>query len=556
MPAQPGNAILLQYRAQPPAAQPGAAVLLDSRPTAATRTARAGIVAPWAVAAPLAADVRGVMEPTTPRDVAVAAPWAVGQRSDSRTAAPWGVVTAADRAALAPWGAFGHRHAADLAAPWGIAATADRATRAPWGRYGAHPARLAVVPWGVARAADRAAVAPWGVYAALSLGLAVPLDSATPADRRWVIPWLRYARQLNPGWGVVIEPGGPPVDENGTVLVPNLRSYIVLNNVTLMRVSNALSLPALSLQISIDADSWGWGWSASMPASQLGNLERDAPGVLVELEAQVNGVIWRLLVERITRDRRFGQDRLSVSGRGIAAQLADPIYPAESRDNTAGALTAQQLADAALTYNGAPLGWTLDWQIADWLVPAGAWVHTGTPMDAVTRIASAAGGYVQADPATQTLHVLPRYPLLPWEWADATPDVILPSAATTREGIEYLDRPNYNTVYVSGGTVGGILGQVKIAGTAGDVPAEMVTDALITHVDPARGRGTAILGDTGRQQIMTLETPILADIGLYNVGTLLQWEEGAATRRGLVRSVSISAGMPRVRQTIEVETHA
>lgn len=346
-------------------------------------------------------------------------------------------------------------------------------------------------------------------------------------------------------------PDRPPT----TVIVPVRRTYIVLNNVSLRRVSNNLQLPAISLQIDIDADSWGWGWSASLPGNQLDNLDRDAPAVPVELEAQVNGVLWRLLVERIGTDRRFGQHRLSISGRGIAAELADPIYPAESRDNTAGAMTAQQLADAALTSNGVPLGWTLDWQIADWLVPAGAWVHTGTPMDAVTRIASAAGGYVQADPLTRTLHVLPRYPLLPWEWSTATPGLILPSAVTTREAVEYLGMPEYNRVYVSGGDIGGVLGQVTIAGSAGDLPAEMVVDALITHVDAVRGRGTAILGNTGRQQRMTLETPILPDVGLYTVGTLLEWQEGADTRRGLVRAVGVSAAHPRVRQSIEVECH-
>lgn len=556
MPAQSGASIQLNYGTQPGGAQVGSAIVLDSRPPAAMRTLRTAVVAPWAVATPTAAAVRARMEPTRPCDRGVVAPWLVGVRTNAATAMSWRVAQLADRDARVPWGRFQHRHTALRVVPWSVARQADRGANAPWGIYGARPKSSIVVPWSGARPADHGAIAPWGTYVALALGVAVPLNNATPADHRWISPWLRYSRQLNPGWGVVVEPGGPPVDENGTVVIPKLRTYIVINDVSLRRVSNDLALPPISMQIDIDVDSWGWGWSCSMATSQLANLERDTPGELVELEAMVNGDTWRLLVERITRDRRFGQDRIAVSGRGIAAQLADPIYPAESRDNVSGAMTAQQLAAAALSYNGVPLGWDLDWQIADWLVPAGAWVHTGTPMDAVTRIAAAAGGYVQADPATQVLHVLPRYPLLPWEWAAATPDVILPSAATTREGIEYLDRPNYNAVYVSGGTVGGILGHVKVAGTAGDVPAEMVTDALITHVDAARGRGTAILGDTGRQQIMTLETPILADIGLYNVGTLLQWEEGTATRRGLVRSVSISAGMPRVRQTIEVETHA
>lgn len=405
--------------------------------------------------------------------------------------------------------------------------------------------------------------------AALVRSLRLPQQQARPLPVGWwqaTYPWpeptspysspvaLRFCHAADGSRHLVFGCRAPAAPGH-TVIVPIREVYIVVNNVSLMRVSNSLAIPALTLQVSIDADSWGWGWSSSVPASQLENLLPDGPQSPIELEAQVNGVVWRLLVERIARDRRFGKDRLAVSGRGIAAELADPLYPSESRDNLAGALTAQQLAAAALSTNGVSLGWTLDWQIPDWLVPAGAWVHTGTPMDAVTRIAAAAGGYVQADPLARTLHVLKRYPLLPWEWAAATPDYILPSSATTREATEYIERPNYNLVYVAGSAVGGVLGQVKRAGTAGDLPAEMVVDALVTHADAARGRGSAILGDTGSQQMLTLETPILEEIGLYPVGALIEWQEGAATRRGLVRSVAVNVQRPKVRQTIEVECH-
>lgn len=556
MSAQPGGSILLAYRTQPAQAQAGGAVVLDTQPAATTGGAiRTACVVPWSASRASSSRTSAVVPASVRRDDAKRLPWAPGAPLGAESVAPWGVATATDAAAPALWGEYAQHPATAAALPWGVASKADRGAVLPWGRYAGRPAASASPSWRLAYKADDALVLPWGTYRQAARDLVAVVRPAVPHSPRWNVPWVRFSRPLNPGWGIAVPPNEPPTNEAGTVVVPSLRSYIVLNNVSLVRVSNSLPIPALSLSISIDADSWGWGWSASVPASKLDDLLPSAPGAPIELEAQINGVVWRLFAERIARDRRHGSDRLSVSGRGIAAELSAPLYPEESRNNTAGALTSQQLADAALTVNGVSLGWTLDWQIADWLVPAGAWVHVGTPIDAVARIASAAGGYVQADPVLRTLHVKKRYPVLPWNFGTATPDFILPSSATTREATQYVEKPDYNVVYVAGGAIGGVLGQVKRTGSAGDLPAEMQVDPLVTHADAARGRGESILGDTGVQQILTMETPVLEAIGIYPVGSLIEWQEGASARRGLVRSVSISAALPRVRQTIEVECH-
>ena len=222
---------------------------------------------------------------------------------------------------------------------------------------------------------------------------------------------------------------------------------------------------------------------------------------------------------------------------------------------------ARQAAAAALSINGVPLGWSLDWQAADWLLPSGVWVHSGTPLNAVVRIAEAAGAYVQAAPDTMTLRVLPKYPVAPWDWATATPAVILPASAVLQRGAEHIAKSRYNAVYVVG-QAQGIRARIKRAGTAGDVVAQTVVDPLITHADPARGRGLAVLGDTGLQKRITLETGILPASGVIHVGTLMDWTRDAVTRRGLVRSLAVRAAVPstgsdpiQVRQTIVVETH-
>lgn len=364
--------------------------------------------------------------------------------------------------------------------------------------------------------------------------------------------------------GVIIITPSPDPDEPdpSTIVIPPRRTYIVINDASLTRVSNNLALPVSSISIAIDDGGAHWSWSAALPLAALADLEPDVPGELVELEAVVNGAAFRLLVESVRDREAFGSSSLAIGGRGIAAELSAPAYPVVSHDNAGSPANAQQLADAALTFNGVPLGWTLDWQTADWLVPAGVWVFSGTPLDAVSRIAAAAGAYVQAAPASRVLQVLPRYPVAPWDWHTATPAVILPAAAVLERGTEHAHRPAYNVVYVSG-QAQGIRARVKRTGTAGDVAAEMVVDPLITHADAATGRGMEILGNTGAKRIVRLETGILPASGVIHVGGLMDWVRGSVTQRGLVRGVSISASVPggrsrqplMVRQTVEVETN-
>lgn len=364
---------------------------------------------------------------------------------------------------------------------------------------------------------------------------------------------LRFCR-LSDGTHALIFGCRPRAGPPAQVVVPIRRSYIVINTTTLVRAADGVPLTPLQLALSIDVDSWTWGFDASIPGADLALVEPVAAGEPVELIATVNGAAFRILAERIARDRRFAADRLRISGRGRAGMLASPHSPILTRSN-AEARTVQQLVADALTDNGVSIGWAIDWQAADWLVPAGSYSHTGSYIEHAQRIAEAAGAYVQADRIADTLHILPRYPLLPWEWAAAGPDLELPAAPVVREAIEWHAKPAYNRVYISGSDAGGILGQVTRAGTAGDVVAPMITDPLCTHADAARARGRAILADTGSQARITLELPILPETGIIQPGKLVRYLDGSTPRRGLVRAVRVTAGLPAARQSIELEAH-
>ncbi|QRQ86242.1 hypothetical protein [Cupriavidus oxalaticus] len=373
-----------------------------------------------------------------------------------------------------------------------------------------------------------------------------------PLDFRCL--WLDYAGDdilLN----FAIDPC-PPVNppDGETIIVPVKRVYIVINATTLRRVDGNVLIPAFSMSLSIDADSWTWGFNASLPAETLDAIEPGSDGTPVELEAVINGTAYRVLAEKISRERTFGRAAIRVSGKGKSGLLDTPYAPVQNFSNSSAARTAQQLANDALTVNGASIGWTVNWQATDWLVPAGAWSHQGSYVSALNAIAGAAGAYIQPHPSLKTLNVLSRYPTAPWNWGSVTPDFELPASVTTREGIEWLERPRYNRVFVSGQGQG-VLGQVTRTGTAGDILAPMMTDALITHADAARQRGLAILGDTGRQAHLSLRLPVLEETGVIQPGKFVRYVDGGVTRIGIVRSTSVDVSNPEVWQTIGVETH-
>ena len=339
-----------------------------------------------------------------------------------------------------------------------------------------------------------------------------------------------------------------------TVIVPIRRIYMIINNASLRRVDGNILLPTYSMTLGLDADSWAWSFSATLPGRALPDLESASNGAPVEVEALINGVTYRALVESIERIREFGANDLRIAGRGKTALLDAPYAPTLNLTNAI-ARTAQQIMGDVLTVNGVSLGWAVQWGLVDWLIPAGVFSHQGSYIGAINKIAAAAGGYVQPHPSTQTIKVLPRYPKVPWDWHTITPDFQLPADATSRESLRWLEKPAYNRVFVSGQEVG-VLGQVTRAGTAGNALAPMVVDALITDASVARQRGITVLSDTGRQIEVSLRLPVLPETGIIEPGAIVEYRDGSVTRRGLVRSTSVQAGLPEIWQTLGVQTYA
>lgn len=347
---------------------------------------------------------------------------------------------------------------------------------------------------------------------------------------------------------------GSPEQPGNTIVVPIRKVYIVINNITLHRVDSGAELHAHSFSMSLDDKSWTWSWQASLHADAAAHLGRDSQGDPAEVLAEVNGTPFRLRLVTIARDRRFSPTRWQVSGQGKAAILAEPWAPKLSFGNPSAERTAQQLADNVLTINGVGIGWTVDWGLTDWQVPAGAWALQGSYIDAINDIAGAVGGYVQPHATASVLRVLPRYPAPPWAWSSITPDLEIPEDAAEIEGTQYVDRPAYNRVFV-GGVGAGVFGPFTRAGTAGNSVAPQATHALITDAAAHRQRGIAALSDTGRQEHITLNMQVLPETGVIVPGQFVRYLS-PSPKLGIVRSTSIEWSRPRLRQTVRLETHA
>jgi hypothetical protein len=348
-------------------------------------------------------------------------------------------------------------------------------------------------------------------------------------------------------------PGLPPA---AFQILP-ARFYMTTNTVFAQLLPSLAEVPIDSgATISQDVGSYAWTLSASGPAS-LYNQLAPLPGEPKIIRLTINGIQFVFQLDSPKRTHSFGETKVSITGRSVTASLGAGFARESTRLSTA-PFTAQQLA--ALAIDGS--GITLDWGIEDWLVPAGAWSHTGTPLAAVQAIAEAAGGYVQSHRSLAQLQVRHPYPLLPggipggpWNWNSAFPaDVQLAPDAIISSSLEVRPAAAINAVYVSGAEQG-VLALVKRAGSAGDKLAQMVVDQLITANETATQRGTAIVGAAGDKVMHQLELPVLTGAGqpgilstdqLIEVTDLVPW-------RGRVRAVSVTHDWPSLRQSVLLE---
>lgn len=556
MPAQSGASVLLSYGPQGTQQAGGSLVLAYQAPVTRRRLS-AGVAAPWSASALLRVVLRAPYSKVTQTDQTRAAPWSKGEGQDARQAVPWGRVAELDAERRAPWVDFGKPAQPETGLAWGVAQARDREAAGPWGRYEATVDPISAAPWVRSARRDREAAGPWtGPMVELRQAVVARFRASRPLDQVDRSPWAFYSRRLAPGWGVVIPDGSSP-EPGDNIIVPIRRVYLVINDVFLRRVDDSTRLHTPTLRLAVDRDSWTYTWSASLAIEDRDAVMPDTSGDPVLVEASINGQLFRLVVDDVASDRTHPSKRVSVSGRGWSAVLDDESAISRTYNNDE-ARTAEQLMNEALTVNGVSLGWSVESQLTDWLIPGGVWSHQGTPISALKTIAASVGGYVQPHPTGMTVRVLHPFPVAPWAIDTVTPDFVLPSSAVDQEGLRWVRRPAYNRVFVSGQKEGR-RGQVTRAGSAGDVLAAPVVDPLLTHVDASRQRGIAELGKGGNMVVAALRLQVLPETSVIHPGKVLQYVVGSGssskTYRGYVRGCVVDYSWPKLRQALTVDAY-
>lgn len=317
--------------------------------------------------------------------------------------------------------------------------------------------------------------------------------------------------------------------------IPLRRTYFVLHEIAITRVSDGAALEFADLTLSADIGSWGWSLSGNALGAQTYGRLTAAP--FTEINVRLNGIDWRLLITSMSKSRAFGKTGYAVTGMSPALALTAPLSDARTRQ-IADPWTVSQLADQEVV----DTAWAIDWQAPDWPVPGGVWQYAGqTPMQVISSLADG-HAFVQAERVNRILQVRPRYPAWPWSSFWATPDIEWPLALA--RDLKKTPKPgaNYNAVYAAGTVAGGLMGYVKRAGTAGDVsPGAPLTNLLITHADAARAFGGTYLADQQDQVDVSFNTTLGGDAPLAALASRIDLTEpGQPPLAMLTQAVSLS----------------
>lgn len=430
-------------------------------------------------------------------------------------------------------------------------------------------AKLFDAPWGNPPAKDRSHETVWGpkYYEEICTRDYLPVagdelhfdlhkDIEEVGDKDHVDVWfdsLSYDERCNQrepsGWRDAYTYTPVGLIPSGAVR----RCYIMNNLVTFTRVSDQAPIQAKSISIGTDFDSFCWSLSTDLGSQEAVDLLQPTESGPVPVAIGINGHDFIVQAESWSPARVFARSVGRAGGRSLSAELAPPeavtLTFIESN-----ARNAQQIAAAVLEYTG----WTLNWQMVDWLIPAGVFsCHEQTPLQIIKTLAEAGGGFVQSDMENKTLIVKPRFSIMPWDWETATPDIIVPEDMMTHINGEWTPRPAYNAAFVSGTVEGGISMKLTRNGTAGDVAAGLVTNPLFTATEVCLAAGKKILAESGKWMKVSCGLPVMTDPevpGVLLPGMLVS-VTGVNPWRGMVASVNVTASWQRslvVRQAVEL----
>ena len=383
-----------------------------------------------------------------------------------------------------------------------------------------------------------------------------------PADVRYRHPWDRKPRLGSEvEWDYDQE---PPLPDKPPAPAPEIKEAYYYMNASSLTTTDGTPLEFAELGIELDIDSFSWALSCTILNRASMDLVRPGPSGPVEVIAKVNNKTWRFMVERYRRRSTHPKETYTISGSSLTQLLAHP-YSAKASAQIETPTNALQVAQGVLQNTGFTIEW--DTSLADYTIPAGAWGYQDkTPIEVIDELVKAAGGIVTPALGLSKIYAQQRYrEAPPWYWPQIDPsrlDFQVADSMILGLESEWQPSPEYRGVYVSG-ISHGVAVEVRKTGTDGTPWAADNYDNLNLSTQQCRGRGISILGQSGAQEIVTIELPVPTSgaPGLVIPG---QWGEIQDTAnpsqswRGLVLSNRVSVSQPgasRATQTIRLERH-
>lgn len=351
------------------------------------------------------------------------------------------------------------------------------------------------------------------------------------------------------GGGLIgTNPSLPTIDFKIPIEPQIRRSYLMQPQISCIRVSDGAAVVLKSVSIAKSRSQWSS--SGTVVFSSRIDAERAANELL---KISINGYDFYLLCESPSESKGFGKQSFSATCRGRLALLASPHKKASNYVNMTSRSFIGLMSDIV-----ANTGWSIASQITDFTIPANAFSYAAkTPAEALNMMAAGIGAMLDVNDETQTITVIPQWPVVPWNTASAVPDVILHDGVILDFSEQVDIRPDANAVFVRGEQQG-VAAKVKRFGTAGDNFCVDIVDKLITDNQAARMRGTTELANAGNKVQTSIRTKVLADLPPMRPGMLIGVRKGAEVFKSVCEAWSISAavsestGQVTVNQTVNL----
>lgn len=320
-------------------------------------------------------------------------------------------------------------------------------------------------------------------------------------------------------------------------------------------------IPLLDLRITGDTGSWSYSLEASIPDPEAARRVIPTADGAHEITLDVQGYLWRFVVERYGIERRLARYVYRIEGRSPTAWLAEPHAPPRTRLETE-TRQAVQLAAKELEYTGT----TLDWRAPNWVVPGGVWGYQDkTPMWALSRIAQTVGAFVRSHRHRKEVQIVRRYPVSPPDWPTAS-GATIPVRLIEKEAAKWEGDERLAIAWVMGDSDQGVVVRGYRAAwdqyqdgprSAGNTAHELVTD-----VTAGSALATYRIDQTGPKLMLSLTTTMehaLVDPDSFKApATMVRLVGEGIDQPGLVHSTEISAeerqGAVSVSQSMKIET--